>query len=334
MSEKILVTGASGFIAGHCILDLLAHGYQVRGTVRHLERIPQLRKVFAQYSDKADEIEFVQADLLVSDGWNKAVEGCDGLFHLASPVPIAQPKDPNEVILPAKEGTLNALRAAKEQGIKRVVLTSSLAAVMFGHQEKVREFTGYDWTNLEATNLPAYFQSKTIAERAAWEFVKKDGPELVTVNPGVVFGPALENDYGSSLQLLFGIFTGEYPLLPKTGAEIVDVRDVASLHRLAYESPDSAGRRFLCANGFTWNRDIAKILKKEFPDRKISSRELPNFLFALVSRFVKDMEMIRGEADKIKTADVSLAKSIGWKPRSVEESIISGAHSLVNLGLA
>jgi len=333
MSKKILVTGASGFIAGHCILDLLAHGYQVRGTVRNIERVPRLRKVFANYSQRADEIEFAQADLLDSSGWSEAVEGCDGVFHLASPVPIARPKDPNDVILPAKEGALNALRAAREQGIKRVVLTSSVAAVMYGHPEKVRAFTAQDWTNLDAPDLPAYFQSKTIAEKAAWEFVKPGGPELVTINPGVVFGPALESDYGSSLQLLFNIFTGKYPLLPKTGVEIVDVRDVASLHRLAYEAPDAAGKRFLCANGFTWNRQIASILKKEYPDRDISARELPNFLFPLASRIVKDLEMVKDEAGKIKTANIDLAKSIGWQPRSVEEAIISGARSFESLGL-
>ena len=228
---------------------------------------------------------------------------------------------------------LNALRAAKEQGIKRVVLRSSVAAIMYGHKDKSREFTEQDWTNLDAPNLPAYFQSKTIAERGAWDFVKDSGIKLSTVNPGVVFGPALENDYGSSLQVLVDILTGKSPFIPKVGFEIVDVRDVASLHRLAYESPDAAGRRFLCANGFTLLKEVAYILKKAFPTGKITTREMPDFLFSILSRFLKEMEMIKGEAGKVKVANITAAKSIGWEPRSAEEAIIAGAKSLVDFGI-
>jgi nucleoside-diphosphate-sugar epimerase len=332
MSEKILVTGASGFIAGHCILDLLEHGYQVRGTVRNLKKVPELRKMFAKYTDKADSIEFAQADLLSSDGWAEAMAGCDGLFHLASPVPLVQPKDPDEVIVPAREGALNALRAANEAGIKRVVLTSSVAAVMYGHKEKSRVFNEHDWTNLDAPNLPAYFQSKTIAEKAAWDYVEGTDIELSTVHPGVVLGPALESDYGTSLQLLVELLKGKYPLIPKVGFEIVDVRDVAILHRLAYEAPE-AGKRLLCANGFTKFKDVARTLKKAYPDANVPNFEMPNLMFSLLSPFLKDMEMVRGEANKVKAADISAAKAIGWKPRSVEEAILSGAKKLKELGV-
>ena len=333
MSKKILVTGASGFIASHCIIDLLEHGYQVRGTVRNLDRVPQLRAMYAKHTDKADEIEFMKADLLSPAGWPEAAEGCDGLFHLASPVPSIQPRDANEVIKPAKEGALNALQAAKTNGIKRVVLTSSTAAIMYGHKDKVREYTEQDWTDLSTPNLPAYIQSKTIAEKAAWNFAKSENIELMTINPGAVFGPSLASDYSSSLEILRDLFSGKFPVVPKVGFEIVDVRDVAILHRLAYESPDATGKRFLCTNGFRWMRDIALLLNKEFPKSKSPTIEMPSLFFMFSSIFLKSMELIKDDGDKVKTADISQAKAIGWEPRSVEEAIISGARSLVDIGI-
>lgn len=333
MPKKILVTGASGFIASHCIIDLLKHGYQVRGTVRNLDRVPQLRAMYAKHTDKADEIEFMKADLLSPAGWSEAADGCDGLFHLASPVPSIQPKDPNEVIKPAKEGALNALQAAKANGINRVVLTSSVAAIMYGHQNKVREYTEQDWTDLSTPYLPAYIQSKTIAEKAAWDFAKDENIELITINPGAVFGPSLASNSSSSLEILRDLFAGKYPLVPKVGFEIVDVRDVAILHRLAYESPDATGKRFLCTNGFRWMKDIALLLNKEFRESKSPTIEMPSLLFMLSSIFMRSMELIKDDVDKIKTADISQAKAIGWEPRPVEEAIISGARSLVEFGI-
>ncbi|WP_156493658.1 NAD-dependent epimerase/dehydratase family protein, partial [Oleiphilus sp. HI0125] len=177
------------------------HGYQVRGTVRNPDKVPALRAMFAKYTDKADSIEFAQADLLSEDGWTEAAQGCDGLFHLASPVPLQQPKNHEEVIRPAVDGALNALKAANNSGIKRVVLTSSIAAVMFGHKEKHRTFSEADWTNVEATDV-AYYKSKALAEKAAWDYVKDTDIQLSTVLPAFVLGPALESDYGTSLQLI------------------------------------------------------------------------------------------------------------------------------------
>jgi len=334
MPKKILVTGASGFIASHCIIDLLAHGYQVRGTVRNFDRVPQLRTMYAKHTDKADEIEFMKADLLSSAGWPEAAYGCDGLFHLASPVPSIQPRDANEVIRPAKEGALNALQAAKVNGIKRVVLTSSVAAIMYGHPNKVRKYTEQDWTDLSTPNLPAYIQSKTIAEKAAWDFAKRENIELTTINPGAVFGPSLASHYSSSLEILRDLFAGKFPLVPKVGFEIVDVRDVAILHRLAYESPDATGKRFLCTNGFRWMRDISLLLNEEFPQSKCPTIEMPSLLFRLSSIVLRSIELIKDDVDKVKTADISQAKALGWEPRAVEEAIISGARSLVEIGIA
>ena len=332
MPQKILVTGASGFIAGHCILDLLEHGYEVRGTVRNLDKVPSLRAMFAKYTDKADSIEFAQADLLSEDGWVEAAQGCDGLFHLASPVPLQQPKNHEEVIRPAVDGALNALKAANNAGIKRVVLTSSIAAVMFGHKEKHRTFSEADWTNVEATDV-AYYKSKALAEKAAWEYVKDTDIQLSTVLPAFVLGPALESDYGTSLQMIVELMKGNYPVVPKIGFEAVDVRDIATLHRLAYEKPEAVGKRFIGANGWVMFKDVAKTLKGAYPNNKVSSFELPELLSNILSYVVKDMEMIKGEGGKTKKADNAAALSLGWKPHTAEEAILAGAESLINLGV-
>lgn len=332
MSQKILVTGASGFIAGHCILDLLEHGYQVRGTVRNLDKVPALRAMFAKYTDKSDEIEFAQADLLSEKGWAEAAAGCDGLFHLASPVPLQQPKDADEVIRPAKEGALNALKAADKAGIKRIVLTSSIAAVMFGHKEKHRTFNESDWTNVDGTDV-AYYKSKALAEKAAWDYVSGTDMQLSTILPGFVLGPALETDYGTSLQLIVEMMKGKYPVVPQIGFEAVDVRDIASLHRLAYESPNAVGRRFIGTNGWVMFKEVAQILKNAYPDSKVSTRELPVLLSNILSYIVKDMEMVKGEGGKTKKADNSAAMSLGWEPHSIEDAVVSGAESLLKLGV-
>lgn len=333
MPQKILVTGASGFIAGHCVLDLLKHGYEVRGTVRDLGKVSALKSMFAKYTDKVDALEFAQVDLLSPEGWTEAAHGCDGIFHLASPVPRKQPSDPLEVIAPAKEGALHALRAAKQVGINRVVLTSSVAAVMYGHKGKNLTFTEKDWTNLNAKGLTPYFQSKTMAEQAAWDFVADTDIKLSTILPGLVLGPALDRDYGTSLSAIAELAKGRYPLLPKVGFEVVDVRDVATLHRLAYENKEAEGRRFLCTTGFVWLKQVAEAVKMEVPDAKVPSVEMPNLLFDALSLFMKDLEMIKGEAGKTKVADNSAAKSLGWEPRSPVEAIVSGARSLKQLGV-
>lgn len=332
MTQKILVTGASGFIAGHCILDLLEHGYAVRGTVRNLKKAPALKAMFAKYTDKADSIEFAQADLLSDAGWVDAATGCDGLFHLASPVPLQQPKNADEVIRPAREGALNALKAANAAGIKRVVLTSSIAAVMFGHGDQHRTFTEKDWTNVDATDV-AYYKSKALAEKAAWDYVAGTDIQLSTVLPGLVLGPALESDYGTSLQLIVEMLKGKYPVVPQIGFEAVDVRDIASLHRLAYESPDAVGKRFIGTNGWVMFKEVAQILKEAYPDSKVSTRELPVFLSNILSYIVKDMEMVKGEGGKTKKADNSAAMSLGWRPHSIKDAVVSGAESLIELGV-
>lgn len=331
--SKILITGASGFIASHCIIEMLNHGYDVRGTLRNAARGDDIKSILASHTDRTDALEFVSADLMDEASWVTAAEGCDGILHIASPVPVVQPANEDEVIIPAKTGTMNVLKAAKANGIKRVVVTSSTAAVMSGTRD-AGTFTGDDWTDLSRDDLSPYIKSKTIAEQAAWAFVKENPElELVTVNPALVLGPALEADYGSSLEALYLLMSGAYPILPKLGFEIVDVRDVAALHRLAFETPEAAGKRYLCANGFRWFVDIARTVKAAHPDKKVPTAEMPNWVAKVASVFLKEIRQFLPDLGRIKKADNSPARAIGWQPRDVDDAIRAGAKSLVDLGV-
>lgn len=328
---QVLITGASGFIASHCILEMLNHGYQVRGTLRSLARGDEIRQILAAHTERIDALEFAAADLMDEASWVAAAKGCDAILHVASPVPVVQPKDENEVILPAKTGALNVLKAAKANGIRRVVLTSSTAAVMSSAGES-RTFTEQDWTDLAKPGLSPYAKSKTIAEQAAWAFVQEhDELELATVNPAMVLGPALESDYGSSLEALYLLMTGAYPMLPRLGFEIVDVRDVASLHRLALEHPEAAGNRYLCANGFRWFVDIAKAVKADYPDKKVPTAQMPNLVARLAGVFLKEVKQFLPDLGQRKVVDNSPARGLGWVPRDVDIAIRDGAQSLVDL---
>ncbi len=334
MAGKILVTGATGFIGGHCILDLLHHGYEVRGTLRDMSRADHLRSMLSAQMGEQVDIELVSASLTEEEGWSRAIAGCEGVFHLASPVPVVQPKDPFELIEPARQGTLNVLRAARDAGVRRVVLTSSVAAVQGTDRAAERTFTAEDWSDPHDPDLQPYSASKTVAELAAWQFVEDHDLELAVVNPALVLGPALEKDYGSSLEALYKLMTGEVPLIPRFGFEIVDVRDVVTLHRLVYETPEAAGKRFLCGAGFRWFIEVADLLRKEFPEcRKIPKRTMPNVLARVFAVFVKEIELFLDDLDKIKKLDCSPALDIGWHPRSPEEAIIDGARSLLELGI-
>ena len=327
---KVLITGASGFIAGHCILEMLSHGYEVRGTLRDAARGEAIKTILANHTDRTEALEFVSADLMDEGSWVEAARGCEGILHVASPVPVVQPEDEDEVIIQARTGTLNVLKAATANGIKRVVLTSSVAAVMSGNRDS-GTFTDQDWTDLSRTDLSPYVKSKTVAEKAAWEYAKENELELVAINPALVLGPALEADYGSSLEALYLLMTGAYPILPKLGFEIVDVRDVAVLHRLALETPEAAGNRYMCANGFRWFVDIAKTVKAEHPSLKIPTAEMPNLVAKIAGVFLKEIKQFLPDLGRVKAIDNSPALAIGWQPRDADTAIRDGAQSLVDL---
>ncbi len=332
---KVLVTGASGFIGSHIVLEMLNHGYEVRGTIRDLGRAEKIKNLISEHGGDTSRLEFAQASLTDADCWRPAAEGCDGIIHVASPVPIEQPKDADEIIVPARDGALNVLDAAQALGIRRVVLTSSVAAAQVipaaGHR-----VSADDWTDVSSKDVNPYGLSKTYAERAAWDFAEQHPDiELVTIQPSLVLGPALEADYGSSLESLMVLLQGKYPRLPRVSFGLVDVRDVANLHRIAYESPEAAGQRLLCSSETFWFVEIARALAEMFPDygNALPTKELPNWVVRIVALFDPVLAFIVPSLGQHVDYDCDPAKSLGWQPRKAREAIEAGGRSLIELGL-
>lgn len=338
--ETVLVTGGSGFVATHCILKLLDAGYRVRTTVRSLDREAQVREMLAVGgADPAAELTFAEADLLDDSGWADAVAGCDFVLHVASPFPVAMPRDENELIRPAREGALRVLRASRDAGVKRVVLTSSFAAIGYGplHADG-SPFTEADWTDPDA-DVTSYVKSKTLAERAAWDFIEREGGalELAVVNPVGVFGPVLGPDYSSSIQLVSRLMNGSLPGAPKLYFGIVDVRDVADLHILAMTSERAAGNRFLAVAGAPMSMpEMAALLRERLgaAARRVPRRVLSDGFVRTLAFFVRDLRQIVPELGKAKPASNQKAREVlGWTPRTSEDAVVATGESLVRLGL-
>jgi len=335
----VLVTGGSGFIGAHCILQLFDAGYRVRTTVRSLSKADSVRATLnTGGADPGSALTFVAADLTADEGWLEAVAGCDYVLHVASPFPIGIPKDENELIIPAREGALRVLRAARDAGVKRVVLTSSFAAIGYSAVPKTTPYTEEDWTDASGKVAP-YPKSKTLAERAAWNFIEREGGnlELAVVNPVGVFGPVLNDDFSTSIQLVKRLMDGAVPGSPQIAFGIVDVRDVADLHLRAMIDPKAKGERFLAIAGdFMTMHEIALLLRAKLGDaaKKVPTRVLPNWLVRFFGLFDPGIKQITGELSKVKQGSNEKArKMLGWKPRSNEEAIIATAESLVKLGL-
>jgi nucleoside-diphosphate-sugar epimerase len=343
LMSTVLVTGGSGFIASHCILQLLAAGYEVRTTVRNLNRESDVRAALRQAgTDPGNRLSFFAADLERDSGWPEAVAGCEFVLHVASPFPATVPTHEDELIVPAREGALRVLRAARDAGVRRVVLTSSFAAVGYGHKPQKEPFTERDWTDLNGGGLTAYVKSKTIAERAAWDFISTQSPnahggklQLSVVNPVGVFGPVLGPDYSTSILIVQRLMDGAIPGLPKLHFGAVDVRDVAALHLRAMTHPAASGERFLAVAGdFMSMLDIARLLKSKMgaAAKKVPTFQLPNFLIRLAALRDPAVKQIIPELGKPKNATAEKAKSmLGWSPRSREESILATAESLQRL---
>ena len=340
--SKVLVTGGSGFIGSHIILQLLHAGHEVRTTVRDLKREPAVRAMLNQAgldSQSAKRLSFVAADLEKDDGWPDAVAGREYVLHVASPLPPGAPRNENELIVPARDGTLRVLRASREAGVKRVVVTSSFAAIGYGHPPQDAPFTERDWTNLQGTDVAPYPKSKTVAERAAWDFMAREGGglELSVVNPVAVFGPVLGPDYSASILLVQKMLDGALPGCPRLWFGVVDVRDVADLHLRAMTHPAARGERFLAISGDALRMiEMTEILKRRLGDaaRRVPSRELPNWLVRLASLRDPAVKLILPELGKRKNATSEKAQRLlGWSPRSAEDAIIATAESLVRLGL-
>ena len=343
--SKVLVTGGSGFIGSHAILQLLAAGHQVRTTVRSLQRkgdvLEMLRVGGAEQSVQAEQggnLEFAAASLEKDAGWAEAAAGCDFVLHVASPFPPKVPKHENELIVPAREGTLRVLRASRDAGVKRVVLTSSFAAIGYGHPDQPAPFDETSWTNLDSPGLTPYIKSKTLAEHAAWDFIAREagGLELSVVNPTLVLGPALHRDSSSSILIVQKLMDGAMPGVPQMTFGLVDVRDVADLHLRAMTSPAANGERFLAVGGdFVSFLQIAQTLKARMGKwgKRVPTRELPNWLMGLLAIAIPEVRQILPELGKTKNASNAKAKRLlGWTPRSTEECIVATAESLVRLG--
>jgi nucleoside-diphosphate-sugar epimerase len=338
--STILVTGGSGFIGAHTILQLLVAGYQVRTTVRTLKREADVRAMLREGgADPGNRLSFIAADLTSDAGWPEAVAGCEYVLHVASPLPPSVPKDENELIVPAREGTLRVLRAARDAGVKRVVLTSSFGAVGYGHKQRKAPFDEKDWTNLDGDGVLPYTKSKTLAERAAWNFVTTEagGLELSVVNPVGVFGPVLGPDYSTSILLVQRLMDGALPGCPRLYFGVVDVRDVADLHIRAMTHPAANGERFLAVAGDSLSMlEIARVLKARMGTSasRVPIRELPNWMVRLAAMRDPAIKLILPELGKIKSVTGEKARRLlDWTPRSNEEAITASAESLVRLRL-
>jgi nucleoside-diphosphate-sugar epimerase len=338
--STVLVTGGSGFIGSHCILQLLAAGHQVRTTVRSLTREENVRAMLKEGgAEPGDRLTFTAADLEKDGGWPEAVAGCEYVLHVASPFPPNIPKNEDELIVPAREGSLRVLRAARAAGVKRVVLTSSFAAIGYGQEPRTVPFDETNWTDPDGDAVQPYTKSKTLAERAAWDFIAREGGnlELAVVNPVGVFGPVLGPDYATSILLVRKLMEGAMPGCPKLYFGVVDVRDVADLHIRAMTHPAAKGERFLAVAGdFMSILDIAKALKSRLGDsaKRVPTRQLPNWVVRIASVFDPTVKQILPELGKFKNATNAKAKSVlGWAPRSNEEAVVATAESLERLGL-
>ena len=340
--ELVLVTGGSGFIGNHCIIQLLEAGYRVRTTIRSLKTESEVRSMLEFGNAKnLSNLTFVAAELTKDDGWAEAVKDCTYVLHVASPFPISQPKNEDELIVPAREGSIRVLRAARDAGVKRVVLTSSFAAVGYGSKDPdpKKVFTEKDWTDVDAPGISAYVKSKTLAERAAWDFIEKEGKgmELSVVNPTAVFGPILGKKYASSIEILQRMLTGQVPMCPDISFGVVDVRDVADMHLKAMVHPKAGGERFICvAPPFMDVLDMAKVLRENMGKvgKRCPTRTAPNFLLRVGAYFMSDLALIVGELGNKKQASNEKAKSVlGWNPRSNTEATIAAGESLVKVGL-
>jgi dihydroflavonol-4-reductase len=336
MNDKItvLVTGGSGFLGSWCVIKLLQAGYRVRTTLRDLKREAEVRTWIAPHVDAGDRLAFYAADLASDEGWRPAIDGCEFVLHVASPFPIAQPKDPQELIVPAREGALRVLRLANECGVKRVVMTSSIVAIRNPKRVTTRNFTEGNWSDPDAPGLSPYGQSKTIAELAAWEFAKKNPKtELTVVCPGLILGPPLSVDMSTSLSVVQRMLDGKMPGTPRLSFAIVDVRDTADLHLLAMTAPQAAGQRYIAGGPSLWFAEIAKILRDRLSAdaAKVPIKEIPNLMVRLASLFDPGLRSIVGDLGVQNQFSIDKARTLGWSPRPVEESIVDTARSLVTL---
>jgi nucleoside-diphosphate-sugar epimerase len=335
----VLVTGGSGYIGGWCIIALLQQGYTVRTTVRSLARADEVRASLATVVDPGNRLSFHAADLTRDEGWDEAAQGAQFVLHVASPLGVPEPKDPQDLIGPATDGAVRAIRAAIRAGAERVVMTSSVAAASRGRAAPDGASDETVWTNSDDVGEGAYPRSKTIAERAAWDLIEREGgaTTLAVVNPALVLGPVFGADYSDSVQVVERLLSGRVPGLPRLGFNIVDVRDVADLHLRAMTAPQAAGQRFIAAGDYAWMAEIAAILRARLPERaaKIPSAKAPDLLIRLAALFDRDLRSVTSSLGRKRPFSSAKAQSLlGWTPRPLEETLMDCARSLIAAGLA
>src|SRR3954469_9681684 len=331
--KTVLVTGGSGFLAGWCIIDLLERGYRVRTPVRNPSREHDVRAAVESQVPSPQHLTVHQADLTSDDHWDNVIEGCDYVLHVASPFPEKQPKDPDELIVPAREGTLRVLGKAFDHGVKRVVVTSSVAAVRLAKGADKQVLDEEDWTDPDEEGLTPYVRSKTIAEQAAWDLAKERGAEdrLAVVNPGAIIGPVLNDDISFSIQSVERLLKG-MPGMPRLGFSFVDVRDVADLEIRAMTAPEAGGKRFIAVNKFLWMSDAGEILRDRLGERasKGPTRTLPDFLVRAMALFDGGILSIVGALGKRSELSSERARTtLGWTPRPIEDTIAETGESLI-----
>lgn len=335
--QTALVTGGSGFLGSWCAIELLRRGYAVRTTVRSLAKEPQVRTTIGSEIDPDDRLTVLAADLTADEGWPEAVAGCDYVLHVASPFPPKQPKDPDELIVPAREGTLRVVRAGLDAGVKRVVVTSSIAAIRLSEGAASRPLDEKDWTDPDSPGLTPYVRSKTIAEQAAWELVRERGEEdrLSVVNPGAIIGPVVNDDLSYSLQAVQRLLEGT-PGAPRLGFSLVDVRDVADLEIKAMTAPEAGGERFIAATQFLWMAEIGGVLRERLGEAasKVPTRTVPNIIVRAMAIFDPGIRSVIGGLGKRTELSSEKAQStLGWTPRPIEDTIAETGESLIRHGV-
>ncbi len=338
-TKTVLVTGGSGYLGGWCVVELLRRGYRVRTTVRDLAREAEVRAAVGAQVEAGDRLTVLAADLLADAGWADAVSGCDYVLHVASPFPPQQPKDPDELIVPARDGTLRVLGASLDAGVERIVVTSSVAAITGGGKPvHGRPLDERDWSDPDNPKLSPYARSKTIAERAAWDFVRERAAteKLATVNPGAIIGPVLSDDRSFSLQAIERLLAG-MPGVPRIGFSFVDVRDVADLEIRAMTAPEAGGERFVAVESFQWMADLAVVLRERMGEAaaKVPTRTVPNLLVRGMAIFDPGVRSIIGQLGRKTDLSSERAKTqLGWSPRPIDETVVECAQSLIDRGAA
>jgi len=339
MTDLVLLTGISGFLGGHIALELLTQGFRVRGSVRSLDKAEHVRTTLASHGADVSRLEFVALDLLSDTGWPEAMAGVRYLQHTASPFVVSMPDDKMELIRPAVEGTERALHAAVANGVERIVLTSSMAAIAYGHDTaRTEPFTDRDWTNLNGRGVNAYIESKTLAEMRAWEIMRAAGREtdLISINPSAILGPLLDDDPGTSAQMVKRLIDGSIPALPRIPFVIVDVKDVAEAHVKAMTAQDAGGRRFAMGAATMFMSDIAQTVRAAAGAKgsKVPTLKLPDIGVRLFALFDRDVRGLVNELGVVKVLDSRPVEALLGHPLTpADASIAATTTSLIARGL-